>query len=32
MRKGFKPFAKLTADDPFTASAWLLESYGREDP
>lgn len=32
MRKGFKKFAKLTSEDPFTTSAWLMESYGRKGP
>lgn len=32
MRKGFKHFAKLTAEEPFTTSAWLMESYGRKGP
>jgi hypothetical protein len=29
MRKGFEVFSELTAEETFSTSAWLLESYGR---
>ncbi|KAG9258516.1 uncharacterized protein F5Z01DRAFT_670231 [Emericellopsis atlantica] len=32
IRRGFNIFSELTSREPFTTSAWLLESYGRAGP